>query len=308
MNPRVSVIITTYNRADLLSRSVHSVLDQDFRDLELIVVNDCSTDNTARVLQSLSEDDARIRVVTHCANRGAGAARNSGIRAARGEYIAFLDDDDEWLPGKLSAQVDLLDRSPPEVGVVYCWFHVFDSQTGERVFVRFGTTATYEGDISEHCLALRQPGPQTILLARTSIVREVMFDETLQAGIDQDFNMRLSQRCHYRLLPQVGVRLWVNHGHSQITHNFAAILAFHKRHLERYAEELQARPATLAHMHSRLGVLYLLKIGSPVDAIREFTRALRTSFWTEMPLYILWFFRRLFGKLSPRNRNRIRLP
>ncbi len=290
MKPKVSVIITTYNREALLPRSVNSVLDQDFRDLELIIVNDCSPDDTARVLQNLSEKDARIRVVTHRTNRGQTTALNSGIRAARGEYIAFLDDDDEWLPGKLSAQVDLLDRSPPEVGVVYCWFHVFDSQTGERVFMRSGTLPTYEGDVSEHCLALRQPGSQSVLLARTSIVREVMFDESLRMCNDQDFNLRLSRRCHYRLLPQVGMRTWVNHGHSRMTNDWDDI-EYSKRHLERYAEELQARPAALARVHSRMGRLYL-RVGSRGDAMREFTRALRISFWTEMPRYVLWFFNR----------------
>ena len=102
-NPKVSVIIPTYNRADLLPRAVNSVLSQTFSDYEIIIVDDHSPDNTQDVIAAFT--DPRIRSIRHRTNRRQSAAINTGIANAMGEYIAFLDDDDEWLPNKLEGQV-----------------------------------------------------------------------------------------------------------------------------------------------------------------------------------------------------------
>ncbi|MGB3624622.1 MAG: glycosyltransferase family 2 protein, partial [Henriciella sp.] len=99
----VSVVIPTYNRARTLRRAVESVLRQSYTNLELIVVDDASTDDTKAVLSSIN--DPRMRVITYEFNRGCAAARNIGARDARGEYLAFQDSDDEWLADKLSKQV-----------------------------------------------------------------------------------------------------------------------------------------------------------------------------------------------------------
>ena len=119
-NPKVSVVVTTYNRAALLPRAIRSVLAQTYEDYELIIVDDCSTDDTPDVIRTFV--DSRIRVVRHAENTGQSAAINTGIRLARGEYIAFLDDDDEWVESKLLRQVRALDESDPRVGLVYTWF------------------------------------------------------------------------------------------------------------------------------------------------------------------------------------------
>lgn len=104
--PCVSVIIPAYNRAHVLPRAITSVLNQTFTDYEIIVVDDASTDDTGTVVQNT---DGPLRVICHELNRGPAAARNTGIRAARGAYVAFLDSDDEWLPGKLARQIGLLE-------------------------------------------------------------------------------------------------------------------------------------------------------------------------------------------------------
>ena len=99
------------------SRAIQSVLDQTYEDFELIVVDDGSTDNTEEVVKNFGND--KIRYIRHEENKGAAAARNTGIRAARGEYIGFQDSDDEWLPVKLEKQIKVFETAPPEVGVVY---------------------------------------------------------------------------------------------------------------------------------------------------------------------------------------------
>lgn len=113
-DPAATVIITTYNRRDLIQVAIASVLEQSFTDFELLVVDDGSTDDTAAVVGQIG--DPRIRYI-HQENAGLAAARNTGLRLARGEYIAFLDDDDAYLPDKLRVQVAAM-RDHPEVGLV----------------------------------------------------------------------------------------------------------------------------------------------------------------------------------------------
>jgi glycosyltransferase involved in cell wall biosynthesis len=116
----VSVIVPTHDRHDLVGRAIRSVLCQTYRSWELIIVNDGSTDRTAEVLSSYG-DDPRIRVMHLDPARGGAAARNVGLDLATGELIAFLDDDDVWLPTKLEKQVALLD-SRSDVDIVSCNF------------------------------------------------------------------------------------------------------------------------------------------------------------------------------------------
>ena len=116
--PRVSVILPAYNRADLVGRAIDSVLAQTWQDLELIVVDDCSTDDTRAALERY-RDTPRVRLVFSDTNRGGSGARNLGIAHATGALIAFQDSDDIWLPHKLAAQVAALD-SNPRAGLCYC--------------------------------------------------------------------------------------------------------------------------------------------------------------------------------------------
>lgn len=101
--PFVSIVIPTYNRARFLGRLVRSVLNQTYKNFEVIVADDASTDDTAEIIKTFKDD--RIRYIRHESNAGAAAARNTGIKASRGEYVAFQDSDDEWLPEKLEKQM-----------------------------------------------------------------------------------------------------------------------------------------------------------------------------------------------------------
>ena len=127
MTPVVSVVIPTYNRADLVVQAVESVLDQTYRNFELIVVDDGSPDATEARLAPYRD---RL-VYSRQPNRGVNAARNFGISMARGRYIALLDDDDLWLPSKLDEQVRVLDRHP-DAGFVFSDFYILRSGS-ERV-------------------------------------------------------------------------------------------------------------------------------------------------------------------------------
>lgn len=117
MHALVSVIIPTYNRASVVTRAIKSVMAQDYEPIEVIVVDDASTDDTRRAVDGLR--DARIRYIVRSENRGAAAARNTGIKAAQGAFIAFLDSDDEYLEGRLTAQVRAFETLDPAVGLVF---------------------------------------------------------------------------------------------------------------------------------------------------------------------------------------------
>jgi glycosyltransferase involved in cell wall biosynthesis len=116
-NPLVSVIIPTYNRADLIGRAVKSVFMQTYANLEIIVVDDASSDNTAKVVNSIS--DGRLKFIRHDVNKGPAASRNTGLRNSHGDYITFLDSDDEWLPQKIALQLDVFKENGEWVGLVF---------------------------------------------------------------------------------------------------------------------------------------------------------------------------------------------
>jgi glycosyltransferase involved in cell wall biosynthesis len=175
---RFSVVIGTYNRARVVTRAIRSVLDQQGVELELVVVNDGSTDDTAKVLDELS--DPRLRIV-HRANGGSSAARNSGIAAATGDWVAFLDDDDAALPGWLSC---LAEMTGDGVGVVCCAAE-YRSRDGALVEIaRPGADSLFDNRT-----ALFLAGT---FAARADLLRSVGgFDERLARSENTDVGLRL---------------------------------------------------------------------------------------------------------------------
>ena len=250
--PKVSVIVATHNRADLLPRAIDSVLAQRYGDYEIVIVDDCSSDDTQDVIAVFS--DTRIRSFRHDLNRGKSAAINTGIAHARGEYIGFLDDDDEWLPRKLEGQVVLLDSAPPTVGLVYGWMDRVDDSSG-RVMPAYRNTV--EGDIFEPSLALNIPAPTIVLLIRSSVVREVGgMDESLLRHDDVDLICRVSQRYHAAVLPEVVARAHFDHSYERKgddnPKNLSAGAAFLRSHMSKFADELDERPRAHAAVLRRL--------------------------------------------------------
>src|SRR5262249_34968268 len=123
--PKVSVVIPTHNRATLLHRAVSSALTQTFSDLEVLIADDASSDATAELMLVIR--DPRIKYLRHETKRGVSVARNTAISHASGEYIAFLDDDDEWLPEKLNIQLSHLNSARKSVGLICSGYYKVDS-------------------------------------------------------------------------------------------------------------------------------------------------------------------------------------
>ena len=187
--PLVSVIIPAINRASVLPQSAGSVLAQTMGDLELIIVDDCSTDSTAEAAASL--DDPRVKVIRHETNRGVSAARNSGVAAASGRYIAFLDSDDTWLPEKLAVQLAQLEASPhPEN--MHC-SHAFEMEVGGAKVVWPKRGPRPDEAVSDYLFAENgQLQTSTWLLAR-ELFAKFPFDENLRRHEDWDVLLRLAK-------------------------------------------------------------------------------------------------------------------
>ena len=193
--PRVSVIIPTYNRAAWVGEAVASVLGQTYRDFELLVVDDGSTDAT---LEALAPFFPQIKLLRRRERRGVSAARNLGAQAARGEWLAFLDSDDLWLPEKLARQTAFLEASPD---LLLC-------QT-EEVWMRHGkrvnppqTHVKEGGDIFLRSLERCLVSPSAVMVKRRLLLEMGGFDETLPAGEDYDLWLRLCWRYPVGLLPE----------------------------------------------------------------------------------------------------------
>jgi glycosyltransferase involved in cell wall biosynthesis len=181
-----------------LRGAIASVLNQTFRDLEVIVVDDASNDTTLDVVSGFS--DPRIRYVRHELQKGGAAARNTGIRRTAGEYIAFLDDDDEWFPEKLNLQVVLLDRSSSEVGAVYTGCIKVDHTSGKVLSQK---TPTHRGDLHQRFLVKNcVTSTSSVVLRRQCLESVGLFDETLPSSQDHDMWIRISRGFHFESIPE----------------------------------------------------------------------------------------------------------
>jgi hypothetical protein len=196
MSASVSVIIPAYNRARYLPASIDSVLSQEPAPLEVIVVDDGSTDDTPSVAaRYVDQHPGRVRYVRQ-SNAGPAAARNRGVAESRAPLVALLDSDDLWLPGKLAAQLPLFDD--PAVGMAYGAFHCFDDATGDVTHDYFaGDRRTYHD-----MLAFVALGTQTLVFRRDVFDAVGGFDPAAEPAEDQDFCVRVAARFALRGVPR----------------------------------------------------------------------------------------------------------
>ena len=203
LTPRVSVIIPTHNRASMLREAIESVRGQTYRDWELIVVDDGSADHTKTMVADLIGQEARIRYIWK-PQGGVSTARNAGIRAARGWYVAFLDDDDLLLPDWLAVQVEYLERHP-EIGFVYGEVEILNKDG-------IVTAIEPERPITSFVELFERGGIRIqSVLCRTDIVQRLGgFDEQLTISEDYDLWLRLAAVTRFGFVPRPVVRYRVH--------------------------------------------------------------------------------------------------
>lgn len=255
----VSVVIPTFKRPELLRRAICSALDQTYKPIEIIVIDDNSRDYTAVMVSAFRTKN--IRYVCHDARRGAAAARNTGINVAHGDYIAFLDDDDEWLPTKLETQL----RALQGYDAIVCSSLIngtrptarytrreIDLQTLKRGYVGGGTSA---------------------LLVTSRVARAIKFDDDLPAGQDWDFLIRAAGQFRIRYLDEPGV-IFNDRSHARITN---ATVASSITEVERHMQVLDKHRAYLGEFWYRyhMAGTLLYYVRRRPDVLRHISYTLR---------------------------------
>jgi glycosyltransferase involved in cell wall biosynthesis len=265
--PRTSVIITSYNYACYLPAAMASVLAQSDGDFELLIVDDSSTDDSVAVARACADPRVRVMVQPHS---GLGAARNTGIRAARGRYIAFLDADDIWMPDKLARQCDVLERQP-HIGLVYTRFGIIDP-AGRRQSRGYSyLSAKPSGSLLPYLITGNVVGTPTTICFRRALLDAcaTQFDETDAYVEDWHFYLQIAPHCAFAYL--------------------ARTLAFHRQHhrnmqkaaLMDMTQSLNTARFGLAQAHRYLGAeghalrRYERRVQAYIDAMagREYVKA-----------------------------------
>ena len=272
MTPAVSVVIPAYNRAATLPRAVASVLAQDFADWELIVVDDGSADGSAEA--ALACGDRRLRVIRHPVNRGAPAARNTGIRNAAGRLVAFLDSDDEWLPGKLGPQVAALDHGPARLGALCTGYVLHRVAAGSRLERIPAADGTWLASLLDGCTV--SPG-STLLARRACFDTAGLFAEDLPRFEDWDWLLRLLDSWDFGCLPAMGALVHVGGFPSRAKVRQAADLLWAR---QRERVRRLAGPAGARRLRASLELecaIAALRTGAPAAAVLP---ALAAALWS----------------------------
>jgi glycosyltransferase involved in cell wall biosynthesis len=268
VSPKVSVIIATKNRAHYLSSAIKSVLAQTFEDFETIIVDAASTDNTREVVGKF--DDERIRYIREYIDNGISACRNIGIRESRGTFVAFLDDDDLWMPSKLEKQLGLIEKSP-SVGAVTTGFWVVNERGN---IIRFEIPSV-KGKIFPAILRKNYVGNCSVVLARKECLEKVgMFDESLNAAEDYDLWIRLTKYYEFECVKEYLVLGRIHE--TSISSDRQRVLRATKLLHKKYSRELMRLSdcrKILGSWHYNLGVLYC-ECGDACQGRKELVKAI----------------------------------
>ncbi len=214
--PLVSIVIPTYNRIHTLPASVDSVLKQTYENLELIIMDDGSTDGTEEYVKGITDERVRYRKADK--NMGPSAARNMGAELAKGEYLAFQDSDDEWAPDKLEKQMKLMVDNG-DISLVYSEFGLY--RNGELLTVIPSRNIPYEekqGSLFSYLLLYPLISTQTILIRTKAFIEEGGFNETLKAYEDFEFTMRFAKNHRIGFVQEALVK--VNSQESSVSKQF----------------------------------------------------------------------------------------
>lgn len=296
---KISVVIPTHNRADLLPEAVRSVLAQTRNDLELLVVDDGSTDGTAAVVERFAESDARVRLLRQPGNRGVSAALNRALAEARGEFVGRVDSDDVWLPDFLAVTAAALEADA-SVGVAYARGEAMDRAGRPLPAVLRATRGQplRRVDDALGSLLLGDPTCNIAILARRACLdRAGPYDEALVANEDWDEWLRVARHCRFTFVDRLLVRYRLHAGSltdprsARLVELCASRLrvldkAFADPALPPSARALEAEAYARAHLAA---ARRLLHAGHPGPAAEQFRRGFaRAGGGPSAALRVLW--------------------
>jgi len=263
--PLISVVISSKNRHSLVLDAVASVIDQALDNVEIIVVDDCSEPPLKSVLYEKFHD--KVFCLRNETSLGGACARNRGAQFARGEYIAFLDDDDIWLPNKLAKQIDVFANNDPDVGVVYCGFDLLVNEqvVSRKNYYHPGT------DLRTAALWGCPFGSPTPLIRKDLFEMVGGFDDAFPSCQDWDLWIRLSKVCKF--LPVMeSLALYRVHG-DQISTDIFKKIDGRKKILAKYFDDISCNSRLLSAHYRRIGSLCAIA-DAHIEARKYFHKAL----------------------------------
>lgn len=260
--PLVSVITVTYNRGKLLGRCIKSVLEQTYQNVEHIIIDGGSDDETDDVVASFA-NDKRLRFIKLNENRKVFRNYNYGAELARGDYITYLDSDDEYVPTKIEKQVALIETLPEEYGMVYCWMTYFDSSKNDA-FIHVHKTELKGLVPIEASIKPSVSGTPTLLIRPKAFWAVGGFDEKADMTTDWEFCARFCHHWKVDYVPESLVNVYVNHMYdrlsTQMRYNKAYLkkrIAMHEYYLEEFHDTFDKRSGSRWYNYKSLAFFCL---------------------------------------------------
>lgn len=275
---RISVIVPTHNRADLLPVAITSIQNQTYPVSEIIIVSDGSTDDTDEVVRKMQQKDERIQLISYYPGRNGNYARNQGLAVATGEYIAFLDDDDEWLPVKTELQMKVFEKNP-EAGLVYAGQNcIFKDEK-----IVYQTKPYWKGDLSERIFLHNDIGTPSQVIVKASVLKAAgNFDLNLGALQDYDLWIRCCQHTQVDFVYEPCINYYNSIGQNQVSANSEKFVAAKRFIAQKYKSltdkmPLDVQKRILATVELDIAIRYLRN-----NQKKEARKAVRTS-WRYKP-------------------------
>lgn len=278
--PLVTIFTITRNRCDLLPRAMKSILNQTYRNIEYIIIDSASTDDTENVIKSFKDD--RIRYVKLDQNETFGHCINMAVHLATGKYVTELDDDDEYRLDKIEKQVKLFESLPEDYGMVYCWMTYFDNKTGEQLKIH---KAELRGNVINE--VVEKPtvsGTPTLLFKKSIFERIGGYKETNEIGIESDWEFATRICKYYKVdyVPESLVNVYINHTHLRMSDTgyyskeSEENVKFRRYFLEEHKEVFEKYPIkAYAHLSSLSTSLFLL--GDYKGFLSTYMRVIKTA-------------------------------
>ena len=255
MPHKVSVIIPIYNRADLLPRAMSSVLNQTFQDFELIIVDDGSTDNTKQVVEEFQKKDKRIKYIWQENSGGPAKPRNIGIKDSQGEYIAFLDSDDDWLPEKLEKQLEIFEKNrQTNLGFVGCnALIVKEDKIQEYKTPKYKNILPkiLENDFIWSC--------SSVIIKKLVLDKVGFFDENLKIGDDWDMWIRIIIYDYsFDFVDEPLFKYYIHSENTSAPKNIKKMVVENNYILEKYKKYYEQNPKIYSNRLRYTGTSYIL--------------------------------------------------
>lgn len=276
-HPKVSIILPTYNRANLVGKSVESVLNQTYNDFELIIVDDGSTDNTKEVLKSF--EDSRIQYIIHNRNKGAASAMNTGIKASKGHFLSIQNSDDIWLPEKIEKELKSFENSDSGVGVVYSG--LYQVKKNKKIYLPASGVKKKEGFVHDELLNGNFVNGLS-LIKKICFEKAGLYDENLPGLEDWELYIRISKYYTFKFVdkPLIVTKL----SQDSLSVKPSVFINSTKMIIEKHYKEFNEHKTALAMNYGFLGSWSFLD-GELEEGRSYFIKAIKLE-----PLYLQFYF------------------